>query len=402
MNLTRSGALVATAEPDPITLGAIEPFDLAWSGESTFVPWAPPDLPTDFSLGVIVGSSGSGKSTLLRSLGGPTPSPAWNDGALAAHFGSSADAIARLTAVGLGSVPLWTRPRSALSNGEGFRADLARQLEDGARIDEFSSVVDRHVAQAASVGFSRYIRRNGLKDVVVATCHRDVLPWLNPDWYIDTDSGLLVTDTREYVQPVPLVVEVRRARRDAWSVFEPHHYLSGNLHPFARCYIASWEDQLVGFAASIPFPHGHIKGAWRESRTVILPEFQGLGLGVGLSDSVAALHRADGLRYYSRTQHPRMGAHRQARPDLWKPTSTNLKRAKPSRSNVPDDEREAGFRTGSAMSANHRYDYNRVAFSHEYIGPASDVIDPIALASRQRREGKAYNYGKYTPKPKHE
>jgi len=66
---------------------------------------------------------------------------------------------------------------------------LARKVRDGAVIDEFTSVVDRNVAKAASVALVRYIKKNNIKNVVLSTCHRDILEWLEPDWVIDTDLG---------------------------------------------------------------------------------------------------------------------------------------------------------------------------------------------------------------------
>lgn len=371
--LHRLSAVSSKVQTDPLTLSAVEPFDYTWDGTTTFQPWAVPDLPSTFHLGVIVGTSGSGKSTLLRALGTPTAPPAWDSSkSIAAHFDSADDATARLSAVGLSSVPLWCKPYNVLSNGERFRADLARSIAPGALIDEFSSVVDRHVAKAASFGLARYVRKEGMTGVVLATCHRDVLPWLQPDWYIDTDSGEYVVNPRECLQRPPMVVEVRRATRTAWDHFLGHHYLSTTLHPFARCYIASWDDVIVGFASSIPFPHGHIKKAWRETRTVILPEFQGLGLGVKVSDYVASLHAAEGLRYFSRTQHPRMGEYRERNPALWRPTSSNRKRATP-------PKREDKW-------SHWQFDDKRIAYSHEYVGPPAAAPDPVAAARRKQRE----------------
>jgi hypothetical protein len=48
------------------------------------------------------------------------------------------------------------------------------------------------VAKAASVSLSRYIKNNNIQNVVLSTCHRDILDWLEPDWVIDTDSGELI------------------------------------------------------------------------------------------------------------------------------------------------------------------------------------------------------------------
>lgn len=377
--LSRGASLTSHALEDQTTREAIEPFDFAWDGSTTWESWDPPTLPNNFVLGVVVGSSGSGKSTMLRAWGGAMPNPKWQPRhTIASHFADASDAINRLTAVGLASVPVWCKPYEVLSNGERFRANLARQMLSGARVDEFSSVVDRHVAMAASRGFGRWIRGVGMTNIILATCHRDVLPWLNPDWIIDTDAGLFVRRPREWLQGATLVVEVRRARREAWDHFVEHHYLATTLHPFARCYLATWEDHLVGFAAAIPFPHGSIKGAWRETRTVVLPEFQGLGLGSRISNAVAALHVAEGYRYFSRTQHPRLGEWRERSP-LWRPTSSNRKKAKP-----PEN---AGKNMG-----HYTYDDQRVAYSHEYIGPPSEQRDPMMPSTEQR--AKAYNYKK--------
>ena len=90
------------------------------------------------------------------------------------------------------SIPAWVKPHSVLSNGEQFRADLAMKIKDGAVIDEFTSVVDRNVAKASSVALSRFIKKNNIKNLVVSSCHRDVVDWLEPDWVIDTDNGLFI------------------------------------------------------------------------------------------------------------------------------------------------------------------------------------------------------------------
>jgi len=56
--------------------------------------------------------------------------------------------------------------------------------------------------------------------------------------------------------------------------------------------------------------------AFREHRTVMMPDFQGLGIGTCMSNAVAAAMLRRGLRYFSRTAHPRFGNHRQ-KSDLW-------------------------------------------------------------------------------------
>lgn len=181
--------LVADVEYDEITAAAVKPFDLEPDQHLGFYPWVLPELPGDFTIGVIVGASGSGKSVLLRSFGGETPVSWEPRRSIASHFRDAEDASEKFYAVGLNTVPVWRLPYNVLSNGQQFRADLARRLGDDAVVDEFTSVVDRNVAVAASNAVRAWASRSGAKRMVFATCHRDVVPWLRPDWVIDTDAG---------------------------------------------------------------------------------------------------------------------------------------------------------------------------------------------------------------------
>ena len=81
----------------------------------------------------------------------------------------------------------------------------------------------------------------------------------------------------------------------------------------------------VGFVATIrhnsrPEPGGLIP--FRAHRTVVLPTWQGMGIGGLLSDAVARLHVVEGRRYFGQTVHPALGAHRDRSP-LWRATEWN-------------------------------------------------------------------------------
>lgn len=182
--------LISTVQKDAFIEASEKAFDCIFDGTSKFYPWQlPTNIPNEFKIGVIVGSSGSGKSTLLKNFG-KEETPLWGDNLpVISHFESPDEAINKMGAVGLNSIPSWYKPYRVLSNGEKFRADVARKLKSNAVIDEFTSVVDRNVAKAASVSLSRYIKNNDIKNIVLATCHRDILEWLEPDWVIDTDTG---------------------------------------------------------------------------------------------------------------------------------------------------------------------------------------------------------------------
>lgn len=151
-----------------------------------FHPFEKPDLPDTWGIGLIVGSSGTGKSLLLAEFG--TERHLWWDDRPVIEYFESPE---RLAAVGLNDVPTWCRPYQALSTGQRFRVDLARLLDPGAVVDEYTSVVSRSVAMSASRALNSYVAKVNLTGLVLATCHRDVERWLAPDWVIDTDEGVL-------------------------------------------------------------------------------------------------------------------------------------------------------------------------------------------------------------------
>jgi len=342
----------ATVELDDITRALIEPFDYSSDGTEAFYPYLVPDtLPDDFGLGVIVGASGTGKSTLLEEFGKPE-AHTWDPSkSIASHFQSPVEANEKFSAAGLMSVPTWVKPYHVLSNGEKFRADLARSLKDGAVIDEFTSVIDRNVAKAASTSMSKYIKRNNVKRVVLATVHRDIIEFLEPDWVIDTDKG--EWSTGRWLHRPQLDVTIYPAENSVWSYFAPHHYLSEQLNKASHSYLAVWEGQIVGFASAMTYPSGTVKNAWREHRLVVHPDYQGFGFGPKISEAVAQHYLDQGKRYFSKTSHPRLGEYRDSSP-LWKPTSKNHM------------IRKDGVNNAHKL----RWDmnHNRWSYSHEYIG----------------------------------
>jgi len=185
--------LVSSVIKDEFIQASEVAFDCIFDGTSKFYPWKfPSKIPSKFKLGVIVGSSGSGKSTMLKNFG-KEETPTWElDKSIISHFDSPEEGIKRLGSVGFNSIPSWYKPYHVLSNGEKFRADLARKIKSNAVIDEYTSVVDRTVAKAASVALARYVKNNDIENVVLSTCHYDIIDWLEPDWVLNMDTGELL------------------------------------------------------------------------------------------------------------------------------------------------------------------------------------------------------------------
>ena len=342
--------LESVVQMDDLLWDVIRPFDYSTDGTEKFYPFeVPEDLPKDYSIGVIVGASGTGKSTLLKEFGKAAPIIWDTKKAIASHFESAEDAVERLSAAGLMSVPEWAKPFQSLSNGQQFRAGLARSLHSGAVLDEFTSVVDRNVAKAASTSMARYVRRNGLKQITIATCHRDVLEFLEPDWVIDTDRGEWTSG--RYLQRPQLVLDIYPCSNLLWSYFAKHHYLSESLNKASHNYMAIWEGKVVGFASVMAYPSGTVQNAFREHRLVVHPDYQGFGFGPRISEAVARHYTENGKRFFSKTSHPRLGEYRDQSP-VWKPTSKNHMR------------RTDGKATKSRWELNNE----RWSYSHEFVG----------------------------------
>ena len=336
---------------EPWTVGAI--VGPSGSGKTTLARAAfgsihePSPWPDDLS--IIECLSGAGLWPALHNNGRPEARPTIKD-------------LARLlTAVGLGSVPTWLKPYRVLSTGERFRADVARAIqESGVRgqesdvplvLDEFTSTLDRTIAKTASAALSRLLRRGGSPRLVVLTCHDDILPWLAPDWIQGLGSNQpQLTRCQPQRHEIPLRIE--RVPQAVWREFSGQHYLAGGLAASATCYAATWDGEVCrdrplwrsvqrdgasirgsgNATEGVPYSADAVEGVpysaeeapiafcavvaalgWKKTkritRLVVRPEFQGLGIGTRLAESVAAIESAKGHRVTITASHPAIVTH---------------------------------------------------------------------------------------------
>jgi GNAT superfamily N-acetyltransferase len=274
----------------------------------------------DWQIGLIVGPSGSGKTTLGRRL---FPRARFHTGyrwpkrraivdAFPSHL-SARDITQALSSVGFSSPPHWLKPFDHLSTGQKFRCELARVLLEDVPLvvfDEYTSVVDRDAAKVTSAAVAKALRQRGRPRLVALSCHYDIIDWLNPDWVYNTADGSFAR--RRLRRRPPLTLRIHPASAGAWPLFRGHHYLSAGLHPAARCFVACWNGVPVAFTSFLPM-QGR-KGVRREHRTVVLPDYQGVGIGNALSEWLGAWLAARGLRFWSVTSHPAMIRHRAKSP----------------------------------------------------------------------------------------
>ena len=335
----------------------------------------------DWNVGIICGASGSGKSTILKELGGGQINVAKFDNtkALISNFDNMTpqEATMLLSSMGLASVPTWIRPYNVLSNGEKYRAELAKIVSEAKNdiilIDEYTSVVDRNVAMSMSNALQKYIRKHN-KKIILATCHYDIFEWIRPDWIYDLNKGGAFErcDYLRREQP-KIELQVYRTTNDTWGWFKKHHYMTQDLNKACACFVFTWNNRIVGFYSVLPFPNGSISKGVRGHRLVVLPDFQGFGIGSKISEFIAGIYKSKGYTLYCKTINPRLGKYRENKKTLWKPSSTNGKKA---------SEREV------SKEHNMMGGLTRPSYCHQYIGNPifgfEDLLKPIDLIRKEK------------------
>src|SRR5690625_2585960 len=270
------------------------------------------DLDGDWSIGVIVGPSGSGKSSIGRALwgGGAFYEPdGWPEDAPivdAIAPGGDFDAVTgALSSAGLGDVPTWLRPYRVLSTGQRFRADLARVLaEQPPRVvlDEFTSVVDRQIARVGAGAFAKAWRRTRGKAVLLSR-HHEILGGVErdgenaraPHRFRPGEERKREGEGR-WSRP-GTNVKTRVGGGDLWPFFKPHHYLDSGPMIGAKCYVAFVDGEPVAHlgmgTSSVAARNARGRRVWaveaRACRMVVLPEWQGAGVGMRFLNHVAQM-----------------------------------------------------------------------------------------------------------------
>ena len=280
------------------------------------------DLSGDWNIGVVVGPSGSGKTSIGRQIFGENKIYDYTQGWSPdkpiiddiAPNGDFNEVTAALANVGLGSVPSWLRPFRVLSNGEQFRAGLAKivcEKPDEIVIDEFTSVIDRQIARIGSQAFQKAWRRGNPKGkVVLLTPHYDILDWIQPDWVIDTKTKTFV---RGLLRQRPKInLDIWQVDRSYWKFYKPHYYLDLPEPVAAMHFIGTVDGELACHIVVAPRFEVH---GYRATRLVTMPEWQGAGVGSKFLNFIAQYHLdgngRGGHKYvtYFHTSHPQLCAY---------------------------------------------------------------------------------------------
>jgi GNAT superfamily N-acetyltransferase len=270
---------------------------------------------------------------------------------------------------------LRTRRRGGGAAGGGGGAEVQPPFRLPLIVDEFAAGLDERAALALGSGITQYLARGegaaleeeAALELLLVACRSDFLRRgaLEPGWIAETGGAAVrvgaprgrfaaaavpspplaaLSLTSFTVDAPKLVLELRPCAARRWESFKGHHYKSEALSPRARAFVVvllrrgaahgaarGAAEELVGFAAAIPHigmqrgRGGAAGGAgaerggsatWRAHRTVVLPHWQGLGIGGVISEAMGELHRRAGLDFVAQTVHPRLGAQRDGSP-LW-------------------------------------------------------------------------------------
>ena len=337
----------------------------------------------DWNIIVVFGGSGSGKSSILKSVGKINDVKFDNSISLISNFNwlDPKDATHLLTSMGLSSVPTWLRPFSALSNGEQYRATIAYLIGKAKEneivlIDEFTSVVNRDVAKSMSFAIQKYIRKHN-KKVIFASCHYDIFEWLMPDYVLSPEKGGALEKGDWLRQGKPSIeLSVYRCKPKVWDLFKKHHYLTEEVNEAYIFLLFEFNNKPIAInVIGIQVGKTDCFKSYRESRIVVLPDYQGMGLGSKISEFCAAISKFSKSNYYTKTSNPALGEYRNKSKN-WIGTGHNGK--------LRNDQ----------VNPDNKYNKLRksIHYCHKYIGSSISGYEELLLPIDKLRYNEEHKY----------
>jgi ABC-type lipoprotein export system ATPase subunit len=324
----------------------------------------------NWNIGIILGGSGSGKTTILKKLGDIKKVNFDFEKPLISNFNwlDPKEVTLVLTSMGLSSVPTWLRPFHTLSNGEQYRATLAYLVASAKDneiilIDEYTSVVDRDVAKAMSFALQKYIRREN-KRIILASCHYDILEWLMPDWTCSPQKGGALEKCDYLRQGRPEIkLQVSRVEAKTWDFFKKHHYLTEELNVSSKCFLFELNSKPISICCILNTPRNNNANGVAISRIVVVPDYQGLGIGSKICNFIGGVFRNNGNDLYIKTANPSLGEYFNNNYN-WIGTSHNMQK----REDVKYSD-EKGYKNRLV----------RYSYCHKYIGKEIEGFEELLL-----------------------
>lgn len=83
-------------------------------------------------------------------------------------------------------------------------------------------------------------------------------------------------------------MEIRKVNASYWRYFKEHYYLDLPMPPAAEYFIGTIDGELVSHVAVCPMFNAH---AYRATRLVVMPEWQGAGVGTKFLEFITEYHK---------------------------------------------------------------------------------------------------------------
>lgn len=127
--------------------------------------------------------------------------------------------------------------------------------------------------------------------------------------------------------------------------------MNSNLNPSAQCYVGYIENNPVCFFGVLHFPHPHVKNFKKGHRLVVLPDYQGLGIGHVFSSNIAQMYIDKGFRFVI-TSSTKSLYNQRSKDKRW-----NITR----KGRVGNVDNKTGILKGTLS-------LNKITYSYEYVG----------------------------------
>lgn len=227
-----------------------------------------------------------------------------------------------------------------------------------------------------SFAIQKYVRKHN-KKVIFASCHYDIFEWLMPDYILSPEKGGTLEKGEWLRQGKPKIeLSVYRCKPKVWNYFKKHHYLTEDVNEAYIFLLFELNNAPIAInviGMQVGMTNG-VKG-YRESRLVILPDFQGMGLGSKISEFTASIILSIGCNYYTKTVNPALGEYRN-KSNFWIGTGHNGK----SRFNEnPDDKKYNSLR-------------QQIHYCHKFIGEPLFGYEELLLPIDKIRYREEHKY----------
>ena len=106
-----------------------------------------------------------------------------------------------------------------------------------------------------------------------------------------------------------------------WKTFSKYHYLDGKLSINSDCFVGVYNNKLISFCAVKQLPY--FRGKKTIHRLVVLPQFQGVGIGTKFLDEISKIYIKKNWEVHITTSNKGL-IHSLKRNNHWKSLGTKL------------------------------------------------------------------------------